>query len=181
MIVRVRVAALAVAFLVAAALPTLAQAPQPPQAAAPKPPADPQLVAIARDYARAAELTAGLSRSLPTISEQIVRSVRQKNPTASDDTLRAFSDALFDEFLLKRAGEIETALISALIDIYSKEELTALRTFYSSPVGQSIIKKQSQLGTKLPAALQEWTRRAAPEAIQAAGARLKAAGKELKL
>jgi hypothetical protein len=181
MTIRVRVLAAAVAScLLAPALPALAQAPV-PQATVPKPPRDPQLVALARDYARAAELTSGLSRSLPAISEQIVRSVRQKNPTASNDTIVAFSDALFDEFLLKRTDEIEAALIDVLIDTYNKEELTALKTFYSSPIGQSIIKKQAQLGAKLPAALQEWTRKAAPEAVQAAGARMKAAGKELKL
>ncbi|ALK08583.1 DUF2059 domain-containing protein [Blastochloris viridis] len=181
MTVRVRVFAAALACLLAPALPALAQAPQPQPATQPKPPADPQLIAIARDYARAAELTAGLSRSLPAISEQIVRAVRQKNPSASDDTIRAFSDALFDEFLLKRAGEIEAVVIDILVEIYSKEELTALKTFYSSPVGQAIIKKQPQLGAKLPTALQDWTRRAAPEAVQAAGARMKAAGKELRL
>lgn len=180
MTIRVRVLAAALACLLAPALPASAQAPQ-PQTAQPKPPADPQLVAIARDYARAAELTSGLSRSLPAVSEQIVRSVRQKNPNASNDTILAFSDALFDEFLLKRTAEIEATLIDVLIETYSKEELTALKTFYSSPVGQSIIKKQAQLGAKLPAALQEWTRKAAPEAVQAAGARMKAAGKDLKL
>ncbi|NJO53739.1 MAG: DUF2059 domain-containing protein [Bacteroidales bacterium] len=134
-----------------------------------------------RDYARVAELAASLARALPSISEQIVRSVRQKNPGASEDTIKAFSDALFEEFLLKRASEIEMAVVDVLLDIYTKDELAALKTFYSTPVGQSIIKKQPQLGAKMPTALQEWTRRAAPEAVQAAAARLKATGKDLKL
>ncbi|KAA5600343.1 DUF2059 domain-containing protein [Blastochloris sulfoviridis] len=184
MTVRTRVFAAAVACLAVACLaapmvpaPVLAQQ-QPAQPAAPR---DPQVVAIARDYARSAELAASLSRALPAISEQIVRNVRQRNPGASNDTMNAFSDALFEEFLLKRAAEIEAAVVDVLLDIYTKDELIALKTFYSTPVGQSIIKKQPQLGTKMPEALQEWTRRAAPEAVKAAAARLKASGKDLKL
>ena len=138
-------------------------------------------MAIARDYARAAELAASLSRALPAISEQIVRNVRQRNPGASNETMNAFSDALFEEFLLKRAAEIEAAVVDVLLDIYTKDELVALKTFYTTPIGQSIIKKQPQLGTKMPEAMQEWTRRTAPEAVKAAAARLKASGKDLKL
>ena len=155
-----------------------AQNATPPAAAAPR---DPQAVALAHEYARIAEITADLSRALPAMSEQIVRSVRQKNPNVPDATFKVFSEALFEEFLLKRAGEIETAVANVLTDTYTKEELKALRDFYSTAMGRSILQKQLTINSKIPAALQEWVRRAAPEAVDAAAARLKASGTELRL
>ena len=151
-------------------------------AAAPAPaaPRDPQTLAMAHEYARIAEITATLSRRLPPISEQVVGRVRQMNPNVPDAAFKAFSEALFDEFLLKRAGEIEATVANVLADTFTKDELKAMRDFYGSPIGRSISQKQAKFSANMPEAVQAWLNQALPEAVKAAAARVKASGTELR-
>lgn len=157
-----------------------AQNAAPPAAPAPAAPRDPQTLAMAHEYARVAEITATLSRRLLAMSEQVVSRVRQMNPNVPDAVFKAFSQALFDEFLLKRTGEIEATVANVLADTFTKDELKAMRDFYGSPVGRSITQKQAKFIASMPEAERAWLNQALPEAVKAAAARVKASGTELR-
>lgn len=168
-----RAAAAALLMLVAAA-PAVAQAPAPQSE---KPPRDPQLVAMAREYVRAIELPAGFAASLPQIAAQLVRQTAQRNPQVAPEVIQSFSDALFDEFLIKHSQQIEALVVESVLDTFTRDEIQALRTFWTSPTGRAIHQKQSTLLQKLPNAMQEWVRATIPDAARAAAARVKAQNK----
>jgi|GEM_PF-2956349 len=64
------------------------------------------------------------------------------------------ADTLIDEFYPK----FRVAMIESMAKVFTSEELAALVSFYSSPVGKSIAKKQMEMDKHINAAMENLLR-----------------------
>ena len=114
---------------------------------------DPRAVAAARHYYMQPAVKAGLVAVVDNMDKAMTGLVAQQNPSLSpqqqDKIRQIVGDVTKERFNLI----LEMSMISAL-DTFSTDELVALDTFYSSPMGASILSKMPQLSRRLPAMMQ---------------------------
>jgi hypothetical protein len=138
---------------------------------------DPESIAAARQYARAADMKGMMARVAPTLRQQIIAGARAQNPNLSSTQIEAFADAFVKSAFVDNAQAIEDASILMMMDIFDKDELVALGKFYSSPIGASIMSKMPKIMERMPTLLSSIV----PRAIKDAQEKMKKNGLDVKI
>jgi len=138
---------------------------------------DPESIAAARQYARAADMKGMMARVAPTLRQQIIAGARAQNPNLSSTQIEAFADAFVKSAFVDNAQAIEDASILMMMDIFDKDELVALGKFYSSPIGASIMSKMPKIMERMPTLLSSIV----PKAIKDAQEKMKKNGLDVKI
>ncbi len=75
---------------------------------------------------------------------------RMEASGADAEKIQAFQKKITDTMLAVMTDpETQSAMAKAYADSFTKEELNGLATFYSTPIGQSLIEKQPEVSAKL--------------------------------
>jgi hypothetical protein len=138
---------------------------------------DPESIAAARQYARAADMKGMMARVAPTLRQQIIAGVRAQNPNLSSAQIETFADAFVKSAFVDNARALEDASILMMMDIFDKDELVALGKFYSSPIGASIMSKMPKMMERMPTLLSSIV----PKAIKDAQEKMKKNGLDVKI
>jgi len=138
---------------------------------------DPESIAAARQYARAADMKGMMARVAPTLRQQVIAGAHAQNPNLSSAQIEAFADAFVKSAFVDNAQAIEDASILMMMDIFDKDELVALGKFYGSPVGASIMSKMPKLMERMPTLLGSIV----PRAIKDAREKMKKNGLDVKI
>jgi hypothetical protein len=142
---------------------------------------DAAAVKAARHYAEIVNMKSVLQQSMPTVRDVIIRMIKEKNPTQDDATLTEFADAALKVMYVDNAGFYEKFTIVTMLEIFTAEEIIAVDKFYSSDVGQSMLKKMPQIMTRIPQMFEIMQKQIFPLALQEAQKALKAKGKDLRI
>jgi hypothetical protein len=142
---------------------------------------DSAAVEAATHYAKTFNIMDGFVKTAPRMAENLKKQLKDKNPDISDDQIKEFVDTFEHVALVDDAEVIDHAVVLALLDTFSAEEIVALEKFYSTPVGQSILKKFPAIGQKLLEARKLMPTEIVPKAMEAAKAKLKADGIDVKM
>jgi hypothetical protein len=138
---------------------------------------DPESVAAARQYARAADMKGMMAKVAPALRQQMIAAARAQNPNLSSAQIETFADAFVKSAFVDNAQAIEEASILMMMDIFDKDELVALGKFYGSPIGASILSKMPKMMEKMPALLSSIV----PRAIKDAQEKMKKNGLDVKI
>ena len=138
---------------------------------------DPESIAAARQYARAADMKGMMAKVAPTLRQQIIAGARAQNPNLSSAQIETFADAFVKSAFVDNAQAIEDASILMMMDIFDKDELVALGKFYSSPIGASIMSKMPKMMERMPTLLSSIV----PRAIKDAQEKMKKNGLDVKI
>ncbi len=138
---------------------------------------DPESIAAARQYARAADMKGMMAKVAPTLRQQIIAGARAQNPNLSSAQIETFADAFVKSAFVDNAQAIEDASILLMMDIFDKDELVALGKFYSSPIGASIMSKMPKMMERMPTLLSSIV----PRAIKDAQEKMKKNGLDVKI
>ncbi len=138
---------------------------------------DPESIAAARQYARAADMKGMMARVAPTLRQQVIAGARAQNPNLSSAQIETFADAFVKSAFVDNAQAIEDASILMMMDIFDKDELVALGKFYSSPTGASIMGKMPKMMERMPTLLSSIV----PKAIKDAQEKMKKNGLDVKI
>jgi len=142
---------------------------------------DPSAVAAASNYAKSFDMVGGFAKNAPRMAEAMTKQLKEKNPGITDDQVKDFVDTFEHVALVDNADVINHAVVLALLESFNPDEIVALDKFYSTPVGQSILKKFPTVTQKLGEARRLMPAEIMPKAMEAAKAKLKAAGLDVKL
>jgi hypothetical protein len=142
---------------------------------------DPKLVEAARTYQRTLNMTGQLVKIGPVLSQAIARQVKLKNPSLSDEQIKAFTDAFFQNAFVDHAGVLEQMATLITLDTFTRDELIALNAFYSTPAGQSILGKMPKMMSRMPEIAAVIQKYVVPEALGAAQDQMKKAGVDVKI
>lgn len=138
---------------------------------------DPESIAAARQYARAADMKGMMAKVAPTLRQQVIAGAHAQNPNLSSAQIETFADAFVKSAFVDNAQAIEDASILMMMDIFDKDELVALGKFYSSPIGASIMSKMPKMMEKMPTLLSSIV----PRAIKDAQEKMKKNGLDVKI
>jgi hypothetical protein len=138
---------------------------------------DPESVAAARQYARAADMKGMMARVAPSLRQQIIAGARAQNPNLNSTQIETFADAFVKSAFVDNAQAIEDASILMMMDIFDKDELVALGKFYSSPIGAGIMRKMPKMMERVPTLLSSIV----PKAIKDAQEKMKKNGLDVKI
>jgi hypothetical protein len=75
----------------------------------------------------------------------------------------------------------EKFTIVSMLDVYTTEEIVAIDQFYSSDVGQSMLKKAPQVMARMPQMFEIMQKQIFPLAMEEARKALKAKGKDIHI
>ena len=142
---------------------------------------DPAAVEAAKFYAQTFELIASYKKSAPQMEQGMARQLKAKNPDITEEQSKLFIKTFEDVSINDGAAAMERGAVLALLDIMSKDELVALRDFYSSPNGASILKKFGAYSERLAEVKGVMKSEIFPRALEAAKAKLKESGVEVKM
>jgi hypothetical protein len=142
---------------------------------------DVENVKLAKEYMTLFGMQDILKQSVPAVSQALLAQVKQQNPSVNEAQIKKFNDVFFKAAFVDNTKLIEDMTLIICLDIFSKEELSELVKFYSTKVGQSIIKKMPQLIARIPEINQVTMNYIIPLALEAARAEIKKEGLELKL
>jgi hypothetical protein len=142
---------------------------------------DPAAVQAAARYTKTFRIMDGFIKNAPRMAEALKKQLKENNPDISDDQVKEFVDTFEHVALVDNADVIDHAVVLALLDTFSADEIVALDKFYSTPVGQSIIKKFPSVAQKMAEARKLMPAEIVPKAMEAAKAKLKADGLDVKM
>jgi hypothetical protein len=142
---------------------------------------DPAAVAAASSYAKSFDMVGAYAKSAPRMAEGLTKQLKEKNPELTDDQIKQFVDTFQHVALVDNADVINHAVVMALLETFSPDEIVALDKFNSTPMGQSILKKFPIISQKLGEARRLMPDEIVPKAIEAAKAKLKVEGVEVKM
>jgi hypothetical protein len=142
---------------------------------------DPAAVEAATNYAKSFDMVGGFAKNAPKMAEGMTKALKEKNPGITDDQVKDFVETFEHVALVDNADVINHAVVLALLESFSAEEIIALDKFYSTPVGQGILKKFPTVTQKLGEARRLMPTEIMPKAMEAAKAKLKADGLDVKL
>ncbi|MGF6147246.1 Uncharacterized protein conserved in bacteria [Kingella potus] len=133
-----------------------------------------------------------MSATMPDIAKQVMaqdggmQAILQRLPESQKQQFVVLTEKLLDDIAAEAASpafrdRIKQLVIQEMKNTYTQEEVDAMTAFFSTPVGQSVIKKQSAFSAKiLPAVSLETQEAIAPHtrAYIDAVARLARSGKK---
>jgi uncharacterized protein len=142
---------------------------------------DPVAVNAAKHYAQVFNMKSVLAQSMPAVRDAIIQMVKSKNPQLDDATIADFVQTALKTMYVDQAPFYEKFTIVTMLDVYTTEEIVAIDQFYSSPIGQSMLKKAPQVLAKMPQMFEIMQQQIFPMALQEAQKALKAKGKDIAL
>jgi len=142
---------------------------------------NPAAVAAATNYAKTFDMVGGFAKNAPRMAEAMTKQLKEKNPGITDDQAKDFVETFEHVALVDNADVINHAVTLALLESFNADEIIALDKFYSTPVGLSILKKFPTVTQKLGDARRLMPAEIMPKALEAAKAKLKAAGLDVKM
>jgi hypothetical protein len=143
---------------------------------------DSQAVEAARFYYRNVRLKTEFEKLVRTHQVGVENFIRQKNPNIAPKEIEEFVKDVFVVFSEKYDEYLENWSILNLMSIFSKEELFALREFYRTDVGRSILEKENKVMSNFVRVLVPTVNgRLLFGAIQEVQGRLKLLGKDIKI
>ncbi|MDE1900294.1 MAG: DUF2059 domain-containing protein [Alphaproteobacteria bacterium] len=105
---------------------------------------DPKNYAIALQIVRSFDLKAQLHGVLDVVSKTMSMILNKENPGQSDK-INAIVAGAVEKSVSSHLGDMEKNDATVYAQIFTYDELTQLRGFYQSPVGQKFIKATPQL------------------------------------
>jgi hypothetical protein len=182
MIARVRTIVIAALLLLGGFHPALALDANPAEFERKLKQYDPQAVEAALAYARVFNFKEQFTKGIPLMRDGLSRQLIAKNPALKKEDIDAFLDAFFKSALVDKSDVIEKAILIIMLDIFSKDELIAVSKFYSSQVGQDVLKKMPMMMGKLPELQALMLNNIIiPDAMKSAQDTMKSRGVELKI
>jgi hypothetical protein len=142
---------------------------------------DPGAVEAARNYARIANLKQILENAVPVLRQTMVAQLKAKNPALKDEQINTFLETFLKSAFVDDGPIIEQASILLMLEILSKDEIVAVNQFYSSPMGQQILKKMPIYLSRMPEVMGVIQTYIIPRALDAAHARMKKDGVDVQL
>jgi hypothetical protein len=142
---------------------------------------DPVAVNAAKHYAQVFNMKSVLAQSMPAVRDAIIQMVKAKNPQLDDASIADFVQTALKTMYMDQAPFYEKFTIVTMLDVYTTEEIVAIDQFYSSPIGQSMLKKAPQVMAKMPEMFEIMQKQIFPMALQEAQKALKAKGKDIAL
>ena len=137
--------------------------------------------AAAVHYAATFDMMGGFEKTAARFAQTLGAQLKSKNPDLTDAQMQDFLATFQHVALVDNADVIDHAVVLALLDTMSKDELIALDQFYSTPLGAGILKKSPLLSERLGEARRLMPSEIVPRALEAAKAKLKAGGVDVKL
>ena len=164
----------------APAAPAAAPAkPAAPAAAAPAKPVAKVPSDEARKEARALgdRLSFGIQTQniLVNVRNQIAVAFARGNQKPLDDMIKVVDEVIMPD-LNGQSIEITNAIVDAWANTYTLDELKQLRAFYSSPIGDKLIRSQAVLNQEVTAFAQPWAQRIFQHALEGRADELRARG-----
>ncbi len=168
----------------APAAPAAAPAkPAAPAAAAPAPAPAKPVAKVPSDEARKEARALGDRLSFGVQTQNILVNVRNQiavafargNQKPLDDMIKVVDEVIMPD-LNGQSIEITNAIVDAWANTYTLDELKQLRAFYSSPVGDKLIRSQAVLNQEVTAFAQPWAQRIFQQALEGHADELRARG-----
>ncbi len=142
---------------------------------------DPAAVAAAESYAKTFNMRGMMEKSAPGVVRTLSEQMKAKNPGLTDAQSQKFFSLFTQNFLSDSSEVVEHAMILQMLDVFSKEELVAVDTFYSSPLGVSVLKKMPVLMGHMPHIMEMMQSFIIPRALDAAKEQMRKDGVEVKI
>ncbi len=142
---------------------------------------DPAAVTAAQNYARTFNMRGMLEKSIPALTQAVTQQIKGKNPNINEAQAKEFVDTFLRSAFVDQAPVLEQATILLMLDIFSKDELTALNQFYSSPVGAGILQKMPAMMGRMPEVMQLVQTYVLPRALETARAHMQKNGVDVKI
>lgn len=142
---------------------------------------DPAAVKAAQSYAATFDTRAQLQGMSISMRPGLIQLVRSKNPGLSDADLAIFFEEFFRVALVDSAPVIEKWTILNMLEVLTTEEIVAADQFYSSPIGKRLLTKMPELMARMPQMMGLMEQTMIPAGLQAAQAKLRAKGVEVKI
>ena len=137
---------------------------------------DPHAVAAARHYYNQPAIKAGMSAMVDNIEKAMSQQMSRQNLSLPPAQLAKIQKIAGDAMKERLDLLLQMSMVNAL-EVMTPTEIEALDTFYSSPTGESILKKLPELTAALPAMM----RTIMPSYIAEVQAKVKASVAESKL
>ncbi|TRD23081.1 DUF2059 domain-containing protein [Palleronia caenipelagi] len=100
---------------------------------------------IARDYVAATMADMDMDAFVAQMYEPVLDQIESQSDIEFSDAQRAEVNALYQREMLPALTEILRAQDEIMADIFTLEEITALRDFYQTDVGRSVMTKLPRL------------------------------------
>jgi uncharacterized protein len=142
---------------------------------------DPATVAAAREYMTTLGMKQQLEKGAAQMRVALTAQLKAKNPEIDDQQLDTFFKAFFKSAFVDDAPIIERASLLVILDIFTKDELTAITQFYSSPMGQRVLAKMPTVMGRLPELVDAVEKYVLPKALARALAEVEKSGVQMKL
>jgi len=142
---------------------------------------DPQSIEAAKFYASTFDLIGSWKKSSPQMEQGMANRIKAKNPEITEEQSKLFIKTFEDVALTEGAQALERGAVLALLDLMTKDELISLQNFYTTPTGASILKKFGAYSERLAEVRGVMKSDVLPHALDAAKAKLKESGVDVKL
>lgn len=167
----------------APAAPAAPAKPAAPAAAAPAPAPAKPVAKVPSDEARKEARALGDRLSFGIQTQNILVNVRNQiavafargNQKPLDDMIKVVDEVIMPD-LNGQSIEITNAIVDAWANTYTLDELKQLRAFYSSPIGDKLIRSQVVLNQDVTAFAQPWAQRIFQHALESRADELRARG-----
>ncbi len=137
---------------------------------------DPKAVAAARHYYNQPAILAGMSAIVDNLQKAMTQQLARQNPTMPPEKVAKIQKIAGDAMKERLSLLLQMSMVNAL-EVMTPDEIEALDSFYSSPVGEKILKKLPQLSAALPSMIKT----VMPDYLAEVQAKVKAVAAEPKL
>ncbi len=112
---------------------------------------------------------------LVNVRNQIAVAFARGNQKPLDDMIKVVDEVIMPD-LNGQSIEITNAIVDAWANTYTLDELKQLRAFYSSPIGDKLIRSQAVLNQEVTAFAQPWAQRIFQHALESRADELRVRG-----
>ena len=126
---------------------------------------DPVALAKAKELLQVSNLIAMRDQMVALVEAQIGALVRDANPGQDDKVDRAVTD-LIRPALKRRIPEYLDLAAGVYADHFTRAELDQLVSFYKSPLGQKLMREQSELVPDITAMSKTWINRVGNDVLK---------------
>ena len=127
--------------------------------------ADPAALAKAKELLQVSNLAAMRDQMVSLVELQIAALVRDANPGEEDKVNRAVTDVIRPA-LKRRIPEYLDLAAGVYADHFTRAELDQLVSFYRSPLGQKLVREQSELVPAMTDMSKQWVNRVGNEVLK---------------
>ena len=121
---------------------------------------------VARELAQVMAVEDGIWQMLQLMREQTLKEAQAVTPDESPAEIEEIYDNMILPELRARLGEARDLFIELYVEHYTVEDMRDLRKFYSTPLGQRVLKANLAIAAKSNVASQAWGERVGNEVIR---------------